>query len=158
MWMGDRLLVPLDGSARSEAVLFALDLWAAAVDEVFLLQVRARPRWPRYARGHIESAAFQERAAEWHALNYLTIVSVPLQRRGWQVRPLLRFGEPAEQIVAVAEAEHVRAIVLAGTIPLGVRAVWRGRVLQRLIERASMPVVVFHPGQDVARAATAADG
>ena len=90
--MGDRPLVPLDGSARSEAVLFALDLWAAAVDEVLLPQVRASPRWPRYARGHIQSAAFQERAAEWHALNYLTIVSVPLQRRGWRVRPLLRFG------------------------------------------------------------------
>jgi nucleotide-binding universal stress UspA family protein len=80
-----------------------------------------------------------------------------LQRRGWQIRRLVRLGEPAAEILAAAEAEGVRAILLASRIPCGLGAPWQARVLQRLIARARVPVVVFYPGLGVQLAAQVAD-
>jgi nucleotide-binding universal stress UspA family protein len=151
MLMPDRLLVPLDGSPRAAAVLFALDAWAVPTAEVLLLQVRPRPRHQRYDGHHVETIEHQCRAAEIMGLNYLECVGTLLQRHGWRLRPMVRLGEPATEILAVAEAEAVRAIVLTGPSPAGLPALWRGRLVQQVLARARVPVMVFHPGAGWAR-------
>jgi nucleotide-binding universal stress UspA family protein len=156
--MSDRLLVPLDGSARAAAILFALDLWARPSEEVLLLQVRPRPLRPRRDGPHVESVEQQARALELLARHYLESVALPLQRRGWRIRVIVRLGEPATEILATAKAEGVRAILVASCIPRGLATMWRGRVLQRLLAQSPMPVVVFHPGRGLTSTAAVVDG
>jgi nucleotide-binding universal stress UspA family protein len=106
----------------------------------------------------VQTVETQCRAAEVYALHYLEAVGRPLQQRGWCIRPLVRLGEPAAEILAAATAEGVRAILIASRIPRGFAGLWRAQVLQHLLAHAPMPVLVFHPGRGMARTAAAVDG
>jgi nucleotide-binding universal stress UspA family protein len=140
--MTKRILVPLDGSEPAEtAAALAADLVRGSGGEVRLLQVRPVPEHRVSSTGRVVAYADQEMeriGAEGR--DYLE--SVQARLAPVPVESVVRFGEPAREILVEAEAFGADAIVL--TAP---RRSWLGRLTggglgQKLLQASPVPVVL----------------
>lgn len=131
------ILVPLDGSRASEAVLptaRALALGRGA--RVRLLRVVPPVEAVRDEDEHVVAWLDQEAASvESHARDYLQKVGRRLD--GFDVDTVVRFGDPADEILHEAEAQDVTLIAMAAH-----RRAWlRRSVTGRVARAAWVPVV-----------------
>jgi nucleotide-binding universal stress UspA family protein len=137
-----RILVPLDGRESTEvAATLAADLARGSGGEVRLLQVRPVPEHRVTSTGRVVAYADQEMArigAEGR--DYLE--SVEARLGAVPAESVVRFGEPAREILVEAEAFDADLIVLAA----GQRG-WLGRLTggglgERLLHESPVPVVL----------------
>jgi nucleotide-binding universal stress UspA family protein len=68
-----------------------------------------------------------------------------LERAGFPVRTLVRFGDPAEEIVAVADGEDVDMVVIATHGRSGLRRALMGSVAETVLRRLVIPVMMVRP-------------
>ena len=133
-----RILVPLKGTARDEAVLSVVAPAAAAVGATLrLLHVAPVPHNLYNERGTVVLYADQEMGrleAQWAA--YLAGVSTTLHDVATEC--IVRFGDPADEIVA--EAEAWGAELIAMTTPRERRLGWPR--LRRIVETVSRKVTI----------------
>jgi len=138
-----RILVPLKGSAQDEAVLSVIAPAAAAVGATLrLLHVAPVPQNLYSERGRVVMYADQEMGrleALWST--YLAGVSATLHDVATEC--VVRFGRPADEIVA--EAKAWGAELIAMTTPRSRRFGWlRLRRLTEVVSRkASIPVLGY---------------
>jgi nucleotide-binding universal stress UspA family protein len=142
MMMAKRILVPLDGSESAEvAAALAADLARGSGGDVRLLQVHPVPELRVSGTGRVVAYADQEMervAAEGR--DYLRSVGARLAPV--VAESIVRFGEPAQEILVEAEAFDADLIVLTTG-----RRGWLSRITgsglgERLQHASPVPVVL----------------
>ncbi len=159
-----RILVPLDGSALAQEVLpHAQEMALCARAEVLLLRVVPRPTdWSDaggafvYSGGLVRAGEYaheqlatddtwQARMAEHlreAAQTSLDAAAAELRRAGLRVETLIQVGAPAETILEVAERCHADVIAMSTHGRSGLRRFLMGSVAARVLEYASMPLLL----------------
>jgi nucleotide-binding universal stress UspA family protein len=153
------ILVPLDGSARAEQVLPYVRRLAPLLDaKLYLVQVVpethdddpfAMTVAEAYQHGLGPTATQRERAwHSWelqrrHAEGYLEAQAIMLQPAGVRVDFTVRLGDPAEEIIAVAEEQRATLIALATHGYSGLKRWTLGSVTDKVVHAAPMPVFII---------------
>jgi acetoin utilization protein AcuB len=142
---GRVILVPLDGTSGSEAVLEMIgEIAHAEAASVHLLSVHA-PVHEVEVEGRIVSYSDQEtERVEAETRTYLKRVAASLG-------PLtvsfgVRFGEPVAQIIEEAEAVRANLIAMATHRRTGIPRIFKGSVAERVERETTIPVVLVQYG------------
>ena len=138
------ILVPLDGSAASAAVLPYAEAIAGAMNARLLLftvisdQTRGAPEPSK-------SLVSEERGERQSASEYLESIAKALSERGTQVTSTVASGEPADEILAAADEPGVSMVVMATQGRDGVERWLVGSVADKVMRIASRPVLLLRP-------------
>jgi len=125
MWK--KILVPLDGSDLAELALpYAEELANAFKSEVILLHV-SEP-----SEGHYQ---------HMHQL-YIEEVAQRMKGRIRNIRPVLITGKSAEEIIGYAEKNDVGLLVMTSHGRSGILSWATGSIASRLLQAATMPVLL----------------
>jgi nucleotide-binding universal stress UspA family protein len=140
-----RILVPLDGTEAAEtAAAFAADLARCSGGSLRLLRVSPVPKQWVHDDGRVVVYADQEmERLTAEGRDYLETVGAQLP--AVPIESVVRFGEPAEEILVEAEAFVADAIVLATGRPSWFKRVIGGGIGQLLLSKAPVPVVLVRP-------------
>jgi nucleotide-binding universal stress UspA family protein len=136
-----RILVPLDGSSASEAILTPIRKWAERLRaEVVLAQTVTAP---------VET---DEQLGLAHA--YLQAVGVRLQSDRLHVwSQVVRAQSAPDAIAQLAQREHADLIAMATHGRSGLPRLVLGSVAREVVQRAHVPVLLVRPSALVAQAA-----
>lgn len=142
--MYKRVMVALDGTAGSEQVLpWVRGLALREGASIVLLHVCPEPKVV-VSDGKVMSFVDQEEARlRQAATGYLAKVAESLRETGLPVEVVVRFGEPAETILAVAEDVGADLIALATHGRSGLGRVVHGSVATWILRRTDVPVLVL---------------
>lgn len=138
-----RILVPLKGTADDEAVLSVVAPAASGVGATLrLLHVAPVPHNLVSESGRVVMYADQEMGrldAQWRG--YLAGVAATMHDAALEC--VVRFGDPAREIVAEAEAWGAELIAMTTTRPR-----WRGvrRLVRAVSRKARIPVLLYQVG------------
>jgi nucleotide-binding universal stress UspA family protein len=145
--MARRFLVPLDGSSGSETVLAHIaDLARAASATVRLVHVAAPPESRLDLDGRVLAYADQVAAeVAYEVRRYLAARAASLP--GVTVETVVRFGEPADEIVAEGERWGADLIAMASHRRQGFRRLVDGSVAERVERRSASPVLLVDHGE-----------
>jgi len=151
--MAKRILIPLDRSSASEVVLPLIgDAARGAGATVRLLHIAPVPDAVEreYGRVAADSDRVMERATA-DGESYLEGAGASLQ--GVPVEHVVRFGDPAREILVEAEAWGADLIAVTATPASPFRRlVRRGGVADRVARGAAAPVLLYRPRRDQRRA------
>lgn len=142
------VLVPLDGSRGSEAVLpTAQDIALERGARIRLLHVVPPVESARARDNRMMVHADQESARVVHEVR--GCLRGPHGALGnLDVEEVVRFGEPAEEILREAEARDVVAVVMAAHRRTSLRRLLRRSVSRRVERAAWVPVMLTHYGAE----------
>ena len=148
-----RVLVALDGSTSSEAVLrFVLEI-AGPLDMTVLLLRVVEPLTPAIThdvyRPTLEDVEARRRDAE----EYLAPIAAALRARGVNTAWAVRRGRPDEEILAAALESGVDMIAMATHGRTGVGRLLFGSVAESVLRRATVPVFLMRAAGAVAATA-----
>lgn len=142
---GRPILVPLDGSELSEAVLpYAVGLAKALQAGIVLLTV-----WEEGERALITSLPGRaddlfKRGIEHHE-QYLLSKARPIQAQGIEVETEVRVGHPTDEILRVIEQREPRLVALSTHGRSGLSRWVYGSVASRLVREAPVATLVVGP-------------
>ena len=142
-----RILVPLDGSARAERVLAEVTLIAQALkSKVILFQVPIV-----YVSGWMTGEWFLPvqgvlATAEQDAQAYLSYVATRLKQQGVNACTATEIGAVAESIIGYAEANHVDLIAMCTHGRTGLRRWTLGSVADRVLRAGGIPILLVRAG------------
>lgn len=137
--MFDRILVPVDGTARgAEATEIARHLAGRFAARMTLLRVEG-------ALTSLEHVLADNRELERRASD--------LRQHGMHVVHSVEFGRPDKAITELAESERAQLIVMAPHHRAYLESLWHPSVTQRVLGRAPAPILVW-PQQEPPRAYT----
>ena len=138
-----RVLVALDGSASSEAVLrFVLEIAGPLDMTVVLLRVvepQIPPMTDELYRGPIEDIGARRQDAE----EYLAPIAAALRARGVETAWQVRRGRPDEEILTAAGESGVDMIAMATHGRTGFGRLLFGSVAEAVLRRAPVPVFMI---------------
>ena len=145
-----RVLVPLDGSARAEAVLPAVtDLARHYGATLILLQV-VRLVLPGVSEFELDaviaSQAFEQQLSQ--ARSYLAMVQQRLTEQGVVVETRVSRGGVVEEILRVAGEEKADLIAMASHGHSGLSRVFYGSVAAGVIHRVDRPLLLVRSRTD----------
>lgn len=123
---GGEILVPLDGSHRAQSILPVVADFAEMYGSKLALLVVAALRVP----------------AEVAASN-LIHVQEALERRRIPNEIVIRYGEPARQILAVARERDVDLIAMSTHGRTGLKRVAYGSVAERVLRKSARPLLML---------------
>jgi nucleotide-binding universal stress UspA family protein len=142
-----RILVPLDGSPGSSAILGKLaHLPHAERAIVRLLHVAPDPEPVYAADGTVVAYADQVAAgitSEWR--EYLAGVATTVP--GVHVETVVRFGDPAAEILDEARSSAADVIAMATHRRRGLRRIMKGSVAEAVERRSPVPVLLVGHGE-----------
>jgi nucleotide-binding universal stress UspA family protein len=140
-----RILVPLDLKTEPDAIARVVaDAARGAGATVRLLHVAEVPEAVLDVDGRTLSYADQEAArAEAEALDYLRVIEILLD--DIPTESVVRFGDPAEEILAEADAFGADLIALTAPRDSGLRRFLRGGTAMRVCRRAEVAVLLLQP-------------
>lgn len=142
-----RILVPLDGSTMSEAVLPHAERLARALDvEIVLLHVDVTPA-PIFEPPTSPLMPQPEEVKLTHLdeKNYLKTVCAKLEGKGLRVTYLLRDGIVADTILEAAEIEQADLIAMTTHGRTGMLRLLLGSVAEQVVHRSKIPVMLIRP-------------
>jgi nucleotide-binding universal stress UspA family protein len=128
------MLVPLDGSARSEAILGP----ATALAEV----LKADLLLTRIVESHLGSQVEKEQAL---VREYLSATQVGLQAAGQTADTLTETGHPASAIADIAVRREADLIAMSTHGHGGLARLAFGSTATRILLRASVPLLLARP-------------
>lgn len=144
-----KILVPLDGDPDHEVVLPLAREWALAYGaEVHLLRVLGTSLTLKEQRRlsarllPSASAAMTEMESR-ESLDYLNEVSLPLRKEGISVKIGVPKGGVASKIKRYVEDEGIDLLMLGSHTNFGTRAFWKESVGPKLINRLSVPMLIY---------------
>jgi len=138
----ERILVPLDGSIRSESALpYARAIAKASGSEIVLLTVPAVPETDKY-RAAAEVVEKIRRNAEGQMDAFLNAVAGSLREEGVKVRTLVTGTHPARTIVAQAEELGADLILLTSRGRGGMDLIFTGSGAERVVDQSELPVLM----------------
>jgi nucleotide-binding universal stress UspA family protein len=134
-----RMLVPLDGSLRSEAILPVAEEWAKEDEaEVILLRAVLARHLPGRDPTEAEVRAIEEGEA------YLKGVAEGLERRGLKgVRWVVWYDEPTTAIAEAAAWDKVDLIAMATHGRSGLSRLMLGSVAEAVVRSSRVPVLLL---------------
>ena len=134
-----RILFPTDFSAYSDAVLACLpDLKTAGMREVVLLSVIRSSDVPMPETVNRESLEYWR----WSLGEKLNVAQMALEGKGLRALTRIEYGNPAEQIVRVAEEERVETIVMGAQGATAAQELLIGSTAYEVIRRTTLPVLL----------------
>jgi len=149
------ILVPLDGSERSERVQPIAERLAAAFGSTLLLvQVIEPTATFRDLAGEVMLPQIYQQLAEIEdevTHKYLNRVALEARQRGRQVKTRGLRGQPAPTLLNLAESARVDLVVMASHGAGGVERFAFGSVADRMIRHGAVPVLVVRPWGDERR-------
>jgi nucleotide-binding universal stress UspA family protein len=145
--MIQRILVALDGSERGEAVLPRVRAMATSDQcEVLLLHVAPSPPGCERIGHRLLFLDEQQTIIAVEKRSYLEEIGALLGAAAARARALVRFGDPAVEIVNTARRERADLIALVAAP----RRRWgffsRATLAERVVRSASVPVLLVGPG------------
>lgn len=144
-----RVLVPLDQTEGAEGVLPIVKALAEAGATVRVLHVAPVPGNVIGDDGYVVAYSDQETArleTEW--TDYWALLE-PRHHLGAETS--IRFGDPATQILAEAEAFGADTIVVTTGSRCAVKRTLLGSVAERVLRRAGIGVLLYRPQEEIAR-------
>ncbi len=148
--MYSKILVPLDGSPRAEAILpYVGELARSLSAEVVLVQViETLPQvtTPGELAPSRPVAEIDELTAA--AETYLTGIKDPLRLQGLSVRHLVPYGRVVDQIIAAADQEAVDLIAIASHGRGGLAQLFYGSVASALLQRVDQPLLMVRSREE----------
>jgi len=144
--MAKRILVPLDRRTASAAILpLVADVARGAGPTLRLLHVAPVPDAVESEDGRVIAYADQEMARlESEGHEYLDGLAASLPDVA--VECVVRFGQPAREILVEAEAWDADLIAVTATRTRWFDRIRRRGVADRVFRRASVPVLVYRSG------------
>jgi len=148
------IVVPLDGSEIAEQVLpYVKDLIRGRTVKVHLISIAplavsvAAPAPVRMyplvmSRADLEMHAQERDRIEEELRNYLRGIAVDIPRNGITVHEEIRFGEPAEEIIAYAEDTEADLIAMCTHGRAGLARWAYGSVAEKVMRHAPCPVLL----------------
>jgi nucleotide-binding universal stress UspA family protein len=143
MYEHKRVLVALDGSISSEAVLrFLLEI-AGPLDMTMVLLRVVEPIPPSVVEGsrHVELEDIEARRRD--AAEYLAPIAATLRARGVDARCEVRRGRPAEEILDAARRHEADLIAMATHGRTGLGRLLFGSVAEAVLRHAPVPVFLI---------------
>jgi nucleotide-binding universal stress UspA family protein len=145
--MYKHLLVTLDGTARSEAVVpHAIDVARAMGAQITLLRVvdAVAAEWSE--RGAIIGKSQAETTIRSmfadQAQAYLERVATQIERDEIRVHTIVKQGPPAKQIVTSAQDVDADAIAMATHSRRGINRLMFGSVAEQVLHETNLPVIL----------------
>jgi nucleotide-binding universal stress UspA family protein len=148
--MYKRILVPLDGSKLSEAVLPHAERLARALDvEIVLLHVDVSPA-PEFDPHVSPLAPVTEEVKQLHAdeKSYIKHVCSKMESEGVRATYLLREGAVAETIMEMAEVMQADLIAMSTHGRTGMLRLLLGSVAEQVVHESKIPVMLIRPHGD----------
>ena len=141
--MAKRILVPLDRTPTGEAVLpLVSDFARGAGSTVRLLHVKPVPDNVVSESGRVVAYADQEMARlEAEGATYLEAITALF--RGVPVERVVRFGDPAREILMEAEAFGADIIALATSGRSWLRQTLSASIAARIFRKSKVPVLLL---------------
>ncbi len=134
-----RILFPTDFSSYADSVLACLpDLMSAGLREVILFSVIRGSDVPMPETVNRESLEYWR----WSLDEKLNIAKMALEGKGLRALTRIEYGNPAEQIVRVAEDERVELIVMGAQGATAAPELLIGSTAYEVIRRATVPVLL----------------
>jgi nucleotide-binding universal stress UspA family protein len=145
------ILVPLDGSAHAEEVLPIARALASMLGTRMIVARAIPPPDTALTPDGMAVALFTEdrAVAEREARAYLARVAATFAEQDTAVETLVRHGEPAATIAAIAEEQGAALTVLATHGRSGLDRLLMGSVAERIVQHGATPVVLVRSGQGV---------
>lgn len=158
--MYHKLLVPLDGSARSEsAIQTAVSLLKnSGESELLLLRIPVIERLPLLyseAMVPVNDGTLEQYV---HCQKYLKEIEAQITAPGVRVSTRVAWGDPASVIVNTAVSEHVDLVVMAQNGRRGVTRWILGSVTSRVLQSCPIPVLVSQDGSAIKHILLPLDG
>jgi len=141
-----KILVPLDGSEHSLAVLPFIEDLAKAIDaSLVLLHVVSPPAtYVGIAAGFITMGDTLDQQLEW-AKQFLARIVKEVQRRGLRASQVVVVGLGASDIVQVAQHEEADLIALSTHGSSGLARWVMGSVADGVVHQTKLPCLVVRP-------------
>lgn len=142
------ILVPLDGSKRSEAILPQVeDLAVQCKARLVLLEVlEPLPQHAAAVAPDLLSSGASQRADD--IKQYVHGLQEQLAAKGFDVSAIVKRGSVVDTILAVAMAEKVELIAMASHGYTGIARFLHGSVASEVLHRAKVPLLVLHAEDD----------
>lgn len=146
--MYQRILVPLDGSKRAEAILPQVESLAQQCGaRIILLEVlEPLTHYAATVVPDLISAGATQRTAG--VKQYVHELQANLQARGLTVDAIVKRGPIVETILDVAREEAVDLIALASHGYSGLTRLLHGSVAAEILHRARTPLLIQHVEDD----------
>lgn len=143
--MYKRVVVPLDGSPFAESVLPFLREIAGPLDvEVVLVRVVQPEPLPVFEQPEKVLRHELETRRE-DAEEYLAPIAVDLRGRGIRVTTVVRRGQPAAELLALARETHADLIAMSTHARRGFDRFVFGSVAEAVLRLAGIPVLLLKP-------------
>jgi nucleotide-binding universal stress UspA family protein len=139
-----RIVVPLDGSELSEAILPVVERLAGPFDFAIEL-VRAIEPLPTFAAAELSTGQNEAiiEMGEADVRAYLAKVAAPLESKGLRVNRSTRRGRAVDVILAHAGATGAGLIAMSTHGRTGIGRLFLGSVAERVLRAASVPVLLW---------------
>lgn len=137
--MFERILFPTDFSVYANAVTACLpSLQTAGVKEIILLHVIRAKDMPLPETYNLESY----KLIHWSAEEQLNLLRMVMEGHGLRVRTRLEYGSPVNEIVRVAQDEHVGMIVIGALGTTLAQELMIGSTAFEIIRHSPVPVLL----------------
>ncbi len=144
--MHKRILVPLDGSAFSEAVLpHALSLAKELDAEIILLHVNVEPSTEFDPHTSPLSPPIEVKKGQDEIKGYMKEVCSRLENEGARATYLIREGAVAETILEAAEIMQADMIAMSTHGRTGLLHLLLGSIAEQVVHRSPILVALIRP-------------
>ncbi len=142
------ILVPLDGSKRSEAILPQVeDLALQCKARLVLLEVlEPLPQHAAAVAPELLNSGATQRADD--IKQYVHGLQEQLAAKGFNVTAVVKRGSIVDTILAVAAAERIELIAMASHGYTGIARFLHGSVASDVLHRSKVPLLVLHAEDD----------
>jgi len=139
-----KILVPLDGSELSEAVLPVVERLAGPFDLAIEL-VRAIEPIPSFAALEMSGRVPEDvgRLGREEAQAYLAKVAVPLEAKGCRVKSAVVLGPAVDAILRTAQEGRAGLVAMSTHGRSGIGRLLLGSVAERVLRAAPTPVLLW---------------
>jgi len=139
------ILVPLDGSDLAASILDQVGALARGYDARLLL-LTVGPTLP----ASLPRSRDIQLTVTFQAESYLEHLRTTLASEGLEVETAVRIGDPASEILEVAEDRQVDMIVINSRGGEGAPSPFLGSVAAKVAGASAIPVFVLHAGAEAA--------
>lgn len=142
------ILVPLDGTKRSEAILPQVESLALQCKArlVLLGVLEPLPQHAAAVAPELLTSGAHQRADDIR--QYVHGLQAQLAARGHAVSAVVKRGAVVETILETATAENIELIAMASHGYTGLARLLHGSVASEVLHRARVPLLVLHAEDD----------
>ena len=146
--MYKKVLVPLDGSEVSEAILEHVEAIASGCRVPQVILLRVRQPLDADVKGMLDAhiAWDLEDTYEDEARKYLNKIAGKLVKKGLAVKTEVLAGNPAEKIIEYVKANGIDLVIMSTHGRLGVSRLVFGSVAEKVIRQSDVPVLIKPAG------------